>query len=246
MVRLIYRQRRRILFGALFLTLAICVNFVTTSDYWLHNTAPLRIKFSVLAILMGLVAGVVASVLVVFIGAFPRWRTLVELVALYTFLRSIAALAFPGYVSSLENIHPGVVNVAVGLCGWILFKKATYGDGLARLNTRFGLRSERFVTVAGTPDEVWRRLAEGAPLPGATRVVPLPEGRLEVSVEPLAEARSRVRLVAETRSHLPRAAFQAWFDDQSGDLLDGLRARMAGKRDWSVSGRERRIAFAAA
>ena len=63
----------------------------------------------------------------------------------------------------------------------------------------------------------------------------LADGIFDVRVAP-AEEGSRIDVEQTQEAMLPRLALQMWFDDILGDQLDNLWARLAGRRDWSITG----------
>lgn len=64
----------------------------------------------------------------------------------------------------------------------------------------------------------------------------LSDGVFDIRLEPRGEESTRLTLEMSQKEMLPRVALLVWFDDLLGDKVDGFRARLAGKRDWSVTG----------
>lgn len=284
MFRFIFRQRRRILTGGLFSFLSMLLAFSEAPEFYLYGVGSTAMAWVIFILAISIMTLGMMVVFALFIALFKRWRFLVELIPVFTFL---VALFEPVY-DTLPV--PGAVGPFAWFAGWMLFFTFVYGTGLDDYRSKLAWRSRRTVSVAMAPEALWPRLETavgrenehwtpilhevratedprtfdvlykmgpsifqhqtqtvlardenvhfryhftGDTAPGNSA---LADGIFDIRLEPKGESETRLTLEMDQQAMLPRDALSVWFDDLLGDQLDSLRARLAGKRDWSVTG----------
>ena len=177
MLRIIYRQRRRIILTASLCTMAILVGLTTLNP--LSAGTPAHELILTFGIFFCAIAAAV-SVLVVIL---PQIRNVWEMLAAYTFFETSFMAMAPETNQLLADTG---FRSLVSLLAWGFLYMAFYGPLLDRLPSWFSLWSRQRITVNATPKAVWNALvphderddnpgwgdAEDAPEPEA------PEGRL--------------------------------------------------------------------
>ncbi len=68
----------------------------------------------------------------------------------------------------------------------------------------------------------------------------LVEGTYDVRIDPDEAGGTRVTITHCNNALLPRIGIMRWFDDELGSRVDYIRAKEAGRRDWSMAGLVRR------
>lgn len=143
MFRLIFRQRRRILFGAFMFALAIVLYLpgLFSAGAWLFG----GLTVMIVALLYCLCA-------ILWILLFPDWRTLVEQLAVFVFVYAVFEAIWPEYyfVPVIGSFIPIAVNFALLM--------VIYGTTLDRFPLRLGIHQTRHFMSSKSPEILWEDL----------------------------------------------------------------------------------------
>ncbi|KIN66388.1 hypothetical protein Z946_400 [Sulfitobacter noctilucicola] len=156
MLRLIYRQRRRLIFTSFFTTLALMM--ITIRWFWLPGAVegPHWIELIALfltALIVFVCTFAVAALVVLLV---PGWRTMCELLALIFFANTSLSLLFP---SILELPYVGAF-IPIGVCFGIL--ALVYGEVLDRFRIWVDHRTRRSFISPKSAGDLWLELVPGA------------------------------------------------------------------------------------
>jgi len=158
MFRLIYRQRRRLLFGAFFFTIAIAMR-VHESYLGAYQAAPFDITpthWIAIAKVAGGAFAVIFGSAIALILVLPRWRVLVDQVALLVFLNySLGLKELPAKWFGFGEASEWLVLFAL----MVMIQGLTYGMWLDRFRVRFAMFSTRRARFDLTPEELWPMIA---------------------------------------------------------------------------------------
>ncbi|MEM7521629.1 MAG: hypothetical protein AAF307_11390 [Pseudomonadota bacterium] len=155
MFRLLYRQRRRILFTAFFTTMALMLFVVQT--YWAAAVGdfPAWISYTSLALTSLIVAICVGLLTALLILVFPNWRMIAELFALTLFVNVTLDMLFP---SLFETTYiGGFLQLAVYFALFALM----YGEVMDRFRIWVDHHSTRSFNSPKPADELWAELVPG-------------------------------------------------------------------------------------
>ncbi len=155
MLRLIYRQRRRLLFTSFFTTLALMMNvmrFHWTPDSLVGPAWITGLALFLTALIVAVGVFACGAVLVLII---PKWRTMLELLALIFFTNTALGLLFPS-LFQLPYIGPFLpMVVCFGILGVL------YGEVLDRFRIWVDHRSRRSFVSPKSASELWSELVPG-------------------------------------------------------------------------------------
>ncbi|MDQ2088397.1 SRPBCC family protein [Marimonas arenosa] len=180
MFRLIYRQRRRLLFGWFFFLLTVFTMFFHSNGHDLASVEPSRLLWGLpLLFAAGLaMTGAVFAVIALLVAVMPRWRHIVELTFVMVFLE--VALGLSPRIAALLGLPPGYSGFVWFFIFVALFS-VTYGVALDRFRFALAWRSTRIAKLPLPPEEVWKSFAirdhgpEGHWAPLLHRVEPHPD-----------------------------------------------------------------------
>ncbi|WP_370401251.1 hypothetical protein [Sulfitobacter sp. JB4-11] len=157
MLRHIFRQRRRLLFGCLFFWLTLAPTLVRdlSAEAW-NQTGPAWILPVTLFLTFVIVTACFFVVVGLFVLLLPKLRILVETVFVIIFLNTVLPGLLPGlYASPLMS---GVLQMACAIGVFILF----YGEFMDRFRFWLDHTSERHFISPKSAEELWAELVPGA------------------------------------------------------------------------------------
>ncbi|NNE52548.1 MAG: hypothetical protein HKN30_09110 [Sulfitobacter sp.] len=155
MLRLIYRQRRRLLFGTFFGTLALMLMALNQAGTeFLYEQATW-----ITLVALGLTTLVVALALflgsTLFLLLLPNWRMMIEFLPFVLFVNAVLNNLVPGWT---EIPYIGVVMpIALTMVIFSLM----YGEALDRLRLWVDYRSKRSFVSPKSAEELWAELVPG-------------------------------------------------------------------------------------
>lgn len=154
MLRFIYRQKRRTLFGAFFVALTVLV-FIF--DNWGSiSTGPFGGFGWLVALLTALVVAIIAVIFFsLFILVFPNWRQLIELFSFIVFIEIILGVAIPGIYSDYWFSPILMFATFMGIYS------ITYGTALDRFPMWVAWETSRSFKSPKTAQEIWCELLPG-------------------------------------------------------------------------------------
>lgn len=177
MIRLVWRQRRRILFSAFFTTVGLMMFVADMSDGFSTFGATQPILGLTILITSLVVMICAAAVSALFVVILPKWRQLLELMSFNIFVGSTVSLFFPS-AFDLPYIG-GFIPFIIYL---ILFS-LIYGEALDRFRIGLDHKSCRHFTSPLDAQTLWRKLVPGA-APVAEHWDPLLHDLTEVADDP--------------------------------------------------------------
>lgn len=227
MFRYLYRQRRRLLFAAFFAILMTVMFLVQNRDAFaerMDGRAALIIALAALAV--GLATLLIGAL---FITVFPRWRYLLELMAISLFLQAVLAQIAPDQFGfGASGIVPALLPLATTMLTWTLM----YGQLLDRFPMWVRWSTRRHYASPRSKEDMWHSLVPGKAPPDAhwdpllQDLKPTPEEPDSVDVlyahgHSLFEHQTITYLVDQPFTHC-RYYFQGEVNPANRDLTDGI------------------------
>lgn len=158
MLRRVYRQRRRILFGAALLVMTLLISDISRPE-GLSIFAGLGPQMRV--VLVTLLLGFFSAVSALFIVLLPGLRPMVEVTGLATLMHTTLLMVLPQALGA-TMWETGFATVALFML-YIVVYMALYGATMDRLPVWFSAGSRHAFRTSASPDAVWRALV---PTPG--------------------------------------------------------------------------------
>lgn len=157
MLKFIYRQRRRLLFGGLFATLSVIV-FLSANLMYFDTGVP---WFSIAALwITALVCGLIyMAVGAIYITLFRRWRQLVEMVPLILFINSLLGQILQSWFGVDTT---GTLSSVGYFAICMLLYSLIYGPLLDRFPLFLSWEARSSFTSPRTADQLWSELVPGA------------------------------------------------------------------------------------
>ncbi|MFC6637916.1 hypothetical protein GV827_06675 [Sulfitobacter sp. JBTF-M27] len=155
MLRLIYRQRRRLLFGSFFGTLALMMMVLDMGGLGVLGTYPTWILVTTLVLTSLVVATCIFAVSALLILLLPNWRMMIELTGLVTFASASMSVVFPAAyeVPLIGSFWPFILTVMIF--------SVIYGEVLDRFRIWVDYRSKRSFVSPKSAQELWTELVPG-------------------------------------------------------------------------------------
>lgn len=284
MFRLIYRQRRRILFGMLFAAL-YALRFVVDAGMMPDPAFPFWFNMIAVTLFALAVAGIYGALSLIVILVFPFLRAWVNMLPFYLFCAGgISSVLAPRLGEMTGTL---VFFVVLGLLSYAL-----EGPLLDRFRLRFRTRERVSLPIKAPRRDIWQTMApthdalahhfdprlthvtvdpdepnrwtvnylypDGLQRPQDWRVRHhKPEDRLlydsrysarkseldmfdataELTLSEAPQGKTRITWSRSFATLTPREAIALWFDDDLGSQADHVRAKLEGRRDWSLAGR---------
>lgn len=155
MFRLIYRQRRRLLFGRLFATLALMLMALDMGGAEIIAGFPAWIALTALTLTTLKVALCVLAIATLVILLMPNWRIIVELFAIVSFLNAVLGILFPAvyaipYIGAFTPVFLTIATFSI-----------IYGETLDRWRLWIDYDAQRSFVSPKTPDALWAELVPG-------------------------------------------------------------------------------------
>lgn len=155
MLRLLWRQRRRLVVSSFFVSLGLMMMahargaFAGIGQPWFIYAATLLLTGLVVAICVALIGAVVLILL-------PRWRTMLELIGIVVFLNGALDRFWPA-VYDIPYIGAFLPFLTTMACFAVI-----YGEVLDRFRVRLDHRTCRHVNSPLDAETLWRQLVPGA------------------------------------------------------------------------------------
>ena len=167
MFRLIYRQRRRHLFGAFFAALSFFCFSMGEPDIWWDDELSYALNLTVVVVTCVIMGGAFACLSALFVLIVPSCRIAVELVALMAFVQVSLTPLVPGYI--VESGHDWLIWVVL----WFGVVCTAYGTVLDRFRIWLDHSETRDFELKGSPEELWDWLVPGLARAGGSNWEPL-------------------------------------------------------------------------
>ena len=155
MFRLIYRQRRRLLFGSFFGTLALMLMFLDMGGHAILAVYPTWITVTSMVLTASIVAIGIFLAGAAIVLLLPNWRMMIELMSLVLFLNATTTILFPAIydIPLIGMFWPFILTVSIF--------SVMYGEVLDGLRPWVDYRSTRSFLSPKSADELWAELVPG-------------------------------------------------------------------------------------
>ena len=155
MLRLIYRQRRRLIFGAFFGTLGLMMMVFDQGTMRMISAEPAWIRPVTLMLTSLVVFVCIGAVGVVTIILLPNWRLMVEMLGLAIFINAAVSALIPGVydVPYIGGFTPFVITMFIFAL--------MYGEMLDRFRIGLDYRAVRSFVSPKSARELWAELIPG-------------------------------------------------------------------------------------
>ncbi len=155
MFRYLYRQRRRILFGTFFFTMALLLNYEETVEMENASLSLLLIFYTLSFVVFGVL---IAALIALFITIIPELRNIIELMSLFSFILASITYFSPEFFSAdsghwITSFTPIIILVTIGLL--------MQGSLLDKTRLQGRLKETRSFKSPKSANELWRELIPG-------------------------------------------------------------------------------------
>ncbi|MEW9918639.1 hypothetical protein AB2B41_03420 [Marimonas sp. MJW-29] len=152
MFRLIYRQRRRLLFGTFFVTMALILMALDFGGAEIIGPYPTWIMLTAVGLTSLLVALGVLLTGILIILLMPNWRSMIELFALIFFVNAVLGILAPSVydIPYFGGFMPLFLTIAIF--------SLVYGEALDRFRLWVDYDATRSFVSPKAPEELWAEL----------------------------------------------------------------------------------------